>query len=135
TGGYFKVKSGQSVFESGENVVMPKYSLPTAKTLYSHKVNYNWNIRSEGTKEIFILDKKNNNLIKTKADQLDIDNNLSSMRFYTSQETDFTALAFNSDYIHLKQEISDPENTDELLEEVLNDEDESDDVYTEGDFH
>ncbi|MFX6048586.1 DUF2345 domain-containing protein, partial [Acinetobacter baumannii] len=87
----------------------------------------------EGIKEIFILDNKNNNLIKTKSDQLDTDNNISSLRFYTSQETEFTALAFNSDYIHMKQEISDQENTDELLEEALNNESESGDVYTEGD--
>lgn len=135
TGGLFEAKAGQHRFESGANVVAPKVSLPTAKTLYSNKVNYNWNIKSEGTKEIFILDNKNNNLIKTKSDQLDTDNNISSLRFYTSQETEFTALAFNSDYIHMKQEISDQENTDELLEEALNNESESDDVYTEGDLH
>ncbi|WP_151746899.1 type VI secretion system Vgr family protein [Acinetobacter soli] len=135
TGGLFKAKAGQHRFESGANVVAPKVSLPTAKTLYSNKVNYNWNIKSEGTKEIFILDNKNNNLIKTKSDQLDTDNNISSLRFYTSQETEFTALAFNSDYIHMKQEISDQENTDELLEEGLNNESESGDVYTEGDLH
>lgn len=135
TGGLFKAKAGQHRFESGANVVAPKVSLPTAKTLYSNKVNYNWNIKSEETKEIFILDNKNNNLIKTKSDQLDTDNNISSLRFYTSQETEFTALAFNSDYIHMKQEISDQENTDELLEEALNNESESDDVYTEGDLH
>lgn len=135
TGGLFKAKAGQHRFESGANVIAPKVSLPTAKTLYSNKVNYNWNIKSEGTKEIFILDNKNNNVIKTKSDQLDTDNNISSLRFYTSQETEFTALAFNSDYIHMKQEISDQENTDELLEEALNNESESGDVYTEGDFH
>lgn len=135
TGGLFEAKAGQHRFESGANVVAPKVSLPTAKTLYSNKVNYNWNIKSEETKEIFILDNKNNNLIKTKSDQLDTDNNISSLRFYTSQETEFTALAFNSDYIHMKQEISDQENTDELLEEALNNESESDDVYTEGDLH
>ena len=135
TGGLFEAKAGQHRFESGANVVAPKVSLPTAKTLYSNKVNYNWNIKSEGIKEIFILDNKNNNLIKTKSDQLDTNNNISSLRFYTSQETEFTALAFNSDYIHMKQEISDQENTDELLEEALNNESESDDVYTEGDLH
>ncbi|APV37042.1 type VI secretion system Vgr family protein [Acinetobacter soli] len=135
TGGLFKAKAGQHRFESGANVVAPKVSLPTAKTLYSNKVNYNWNIKSEGTKEIFILDNKNNNVIKTKSDQLDTDNNISSLRFYTSQETEFTALAFNSDYIHMKQEISDQENTDELLEEALNNESESGDVYTEGNLH
>lgn len=135
TGGLFKAKAGQHRFESGANVVAPKVSLPTAKTLYSNKVNYNWNIKSEGTKEIFILDNKKNNVIKTKSDQLDTDNNISSLRFYTSQETEFTALAFNSDYIHMKQEISDQENTDELLEEALNNESESGDVYTEGDLH
>ncbi|MEN8549545.1 type VI secretion system Vgr family protein [Acinetobacter soli] len=135
TGGLFEAKAGQHRFESGSNVVAPKVSLPTTKTLYSNKVNYNWNIKSEETKEIFILDNKNNNLIKTKSDQLDTDNNISSLRFYTSQETEFTALAFNSDYIHMKQEISDQENTDELLEEALNNESESDDVYTEGDLH
>ncbi|MGZ7882229.1 type VI secretion system Vgr family protein [Acinetobacter soli] len=135
TGGLFKTKAGQHRFESGANVVAPKVSLPTAKTLYSNKVNYNWNIKSEGTKEIFILDNKNNNVIKTKSDQLDTDNNISSLRFCTSQETEFTALAFNSDYIHMKQEISDQENTDELLEEALNNESESGDVYTEGDLH
>jgi len=135
TGGLFKAKAGQHRFESGANVVAPKVSLTTAKTLYSNKVNYNWNIKSEGTKEIFILDNKNNNVIKTKSDQLDTDNNISSLRFYTSQETEFTALAFNSDYIHMKQEISDQENTDELLEEAFNNESESGDVYTEGDLH
>lgn len=119
TGGKFEVKAGQHRFEGGANIVVPKLSLPTAKTLFSNQVNYNWNIESEGKKEIFILDRKSNNLIKTKMDQLDSENKVSSLRFYTPQTTDFTALIFNSDLPRLKLDLPDSENIDELLEEAL----------------
>lgn len=69
-------------------------------------------------------------MIKTRADQVDHNNKMSSLRFYTPQETDFTALIFNSDIPHLKQDIPDSENIDELLEEALLEED-TDEVYTE----
>ncbi|MEB6479742.1 type VI secretion system Vgr family protein [Acinetobacter vivianii] len=132
TGGKFEVKAGQHVFEAGANIVLPKISLPTVKTLFSNQLNYNWNIKSEGKKEIFIIDQKSNRLIKTKTDQLDPDNKMSSLRFHTPQARDFTALIFNSDIPRLKQDVPDSENIDELLEEVLLDE-ESDEVYTEED--
>ena len=132
TGGKFEVKAGQHVFEAGVNIVVPKISLPTVKTLFSNQINYNWNIKSEGKKEIFILDRNSNRLIKTKTDQLDPDNKMSSLRFHTPQATDFTALIFNSDIPCLTQDVPDSENIDELLEEALWDE-ESDEVYTEED--
>ncbi|MCU4337176.1 type VI secretion system Vgr family protein [Acinetobacter dispersus] len=132
TGGKFEVKAGQNVFEAGANIVVPKISLPTVKTLFSNQINYNWNIKSEGKKEIFIIDRKSNRLIKTKTDQLDPDNKMSSLRFHTPQAADFTALIFNSDIPRLKQDVPDSENIDELLEEALWDE-ESDEVYTEED--
>jgi len=119
TGGKFEVKAGQHVFQGGENIVVPKLSLPTAKTLFSNQINYNWDIESEGNKQIFIIDQKTNHLIKTKMDQLDAENQLSSLRFHTPQATDFTALIFNSDLPRLKQDLPDRENIDELLEEAL----------------
>ncbi|ENW83210.1 hypothetical protein F909_00802 [Acinetobacter sp. ANC 3929] len=132
TGGKFEVKAGQHVFQCGANVVVPKISLPTVKTLFSHQVNYNWHLKSEGKKEIFVIDQKSNRLIKTKKDQLDPENKISSLRFHTPQATDFTALIFNSDIPWLKQDVLDSENIDELLEETLLVE-ESDEVYTEED--
>ncbi len=132
TGGKFEVKAGQHVFMGGENIVVPKWSLPTAKTLFSNQINYNWNIESEGNKQIFIIDQKTNHLIKTKMDQLDAGNKLSSLRFHTPQATDFTALIFNSDLPRLKQDLPDHENIDELLEEALLEE-QSDETYTEED--
>ncbi|UGQ26434.1 type VI secretion system Vgr family protein [Acinetobacter calcoaceticus] len=134
TGGKLEVKAGQHLFMSGANIVVPKISLPTIKTPFSNKINYNWNINSEGKKELFIINKKNNSLIKTYKNELDKKNNLSSLRFYTPEEADFTAMIFNSDYIHLKQNMPDSENIDELLEETLLYDEENDDVYTEEEF-
>ncbi|WP_044425262.1 type VI secretion system Vgr family protein [Acinetobacter pittii] len=134
TGGKLEVKAGQHLFMSGANIVVPKISLPTIKTPYSNKINYNWNINSEDKKELFIINKKNNSLIKTHKNKLDKNNNLSSLRFYTPEEADFTAMIFNSDYIQLKQNMPDSENIDELLEETLLYDEENDDVYTEEEF-
>lgn len=134
TGGKLEVKAGQHLFMSGANIVVPKISLPTIKTPFSNKINYNWNINSEGKKELFIINKKNNSLIKTYKNELDKKNNLSSLRFYTPEEADFTAMIFNSDYIHLKQNMPDSENIDELLEETLLYDEANDDVYTEEEF-
>ncbi|MEQ1107489.1 type VI secretion system Vgr family protein [Acinetobacter seifertii] len=134
TGSKFEVKAGQHLFMSGANIVVPKISLPTIKTLFSNKINYNWNINSEGKKELFIINKNNNSLIKTHKNELDNKNNLSSLRFYTPEEIDFTAVVFNSDYIQLKQNMPDSENIDELLEETLFYDEENDDVYTEEEF-
>lgn len=134
TGGKLEVKAGQHLFMSGANIVVPKISLPTIKTPFSNKINYNWNINSEGKKELFIINKKNTNLIKTYKNELDKKNNLSSLRFYTPEEADFTAMIFNSDYIQLKQNMPDSENIDELLEETLLYDEENDDVYTEEEF-
>ncbi len=131
TGGKLEVKAGQHLFMSGANIVVPKISLPTIKTPYSNKINYNWNINSEDKKELFIINKKNNSLIKTHKNKHDKNNNLSSLRFYTPEEADFTAMIFNSDYIQLKQNMPDSENIDELLEETLLYDEENDDVYTE----
>ncbi|UFN53679.1 type VI secretion system tip protein VgrG [Acinetobacter pittii] len=134
TGGKLEVKAGQHLFMSGANIVVPKISLPTIKTPYSNKINYNWNINSEDKKELFIINKKNNSLIKTHKNKLDKNNNLSSLRFYTPEEADFTAMIFNSDYIQLKQNMPDSENIDELLEETLLYDEENDDVYIEEEF-
>jgi len=134
TGGKLEVRAGQHLFMSGANIIVPKKSLPTIKTPFSNKINYNWNINSEGKKEIFIINKKNNSLIKTYKNELDKNNNLSSLRFYTPEEVDFTAMIFNSDYIQLKQNMPDSENIDELLEETLLYDEENDDVYTEEEF-
>ncbi|WP_151767077.1 type VI secretion system Vgr family protein [Acinetobacter oleivorans] len=134
TGGKLEVKAGQHLFMSGANIVVPKISLPTIKTPFSNKINYNWNINSEDKKELFIINKKNNSLIKSHKNELDNKNNLSSLRFYTPEEADFTAMIFNSDYIHLKQNMPDSENIDELLEETLLYDEENDDVYTEEEF-
>ncbi|MDI3452271.1 type VI secretion system Vgr family protein [Acinetobacter sp. V89_4] len=134
TGGKLEVKAGQHLFMSGANIVVPKISLPTIKTPFSNKINYNWNINSKDKKELFIINKKNNSLIKTHKNELDNKNNLSSLRFYTPEEEDFTAMIFNSDYIQLKQNMPDSENIDELLEETLLYDEENDDVYTEEEF-
>lgn len=134
TGGKLEVKAGQHLFMSGANIVVPKISLPTIKTPFSNKINYNWNINSKDKKELFIINKKNNSLIKTHKNELDNKNNLSSLRFYTPEEADFTAMIFNSDYIQLKQNMPDSENIDELLEETLLYDEENDDVYTEEEF-
>ncbi|MDC4852158.1 type VI secretion system tip protein VgrG [Acinetobacter baumannii] len=134
TGGKLEVKAGQHLFMSGANIVVPKISLPTIKTPFSNKINYNWNINSEGKKELFIINKKNNILIRSHKNELDKNNNLSSLRFYTPEEVDFTAMIFNSDYIQLKQNIPDSENIDELFEETLLYDEENDDVYTEEEF-
>ena len=72
-------------------------------------------------------------VIKSKVDNLDHKNNLSSLRFYTPQSTEFIALGFNSSYVSVEQKRLDGENRDELLEEALFEE-EDDDVSTGDDI-
>lgn len=55
-----------------------------ATTTFSNKIDYNWHDTISSEKEIFVLDKNKNNLITSKTDQLDHENNLSFLRFYTS---------------------------------------------------
>ena len=59
---------------------------------------------------------------------------MSSLRFYTSKQSDFAALGFNSLHTYLTQEISNG-NIDELMEEIEEDTFEDDEVYTEEDFN
>lgn len=103
--------------------------MPKSPTLFSNKINYQWNQPSTGEKEIFVLDKLNGKLIKTNKSILNENNQLSTLRFYTSQPTDFVALGFASLYTQLIQE-SNLDNIDELMDEVteINSED---DVYAE----
>lgn len=131
TGGYNKSHAGQHVLLDGANIPMSQISLPTMKTPYSNKVNYNWSQTSDEKKEILIVDQKDNNLIKIKKDQLDRDNNISSLRFYTTSETNFFALGFNSSHVSIDQKQIDAENEDELLVDALENEENDDDVYTE----
>jgi type VI secretion system secreted protein VgrG len=131
TPGLFEVKSGQQKFEGGVHVPNFKVSLPTPKTLYSNKIDYNWSDNIGNDKEIFVLNKHNNYLIQSKIDKLNDKNNMSSLRFYTPEETDFIALGFDSSYVSLVQKRLDGENIDELLDEALSN---GDDVYSEEDF-
>ncbi|WP_216935941.1 MULTISPECIES: type VI secretion system Vgr family protein [unclassified Acinetobacter] len=131
TGGKFECKAGQHLFAKGQNIIEQKISLPKMKTLFSNKINYQWTNYSKGEKEIFIVDKLDGKLIKTNKFLLNENNQLSTLRFYTSQQTDFVALGFNSLQTHLIQELGN-ENIDELLSEI-EESDLEDDVYTEED--
>ena len=131
TGGKFECKAGQHLFTKGQNIIEQKINLPKMKTLFSNKINYQWTNQSAGEKEIFILNKLDGNLIKTKKSVLNENNQLSTLRFYTSQPTDFVALGFNSLQTHLIQDL-DNESIDELLNEI-EERDLEDDVYTEED--
>ena len=133
TPGEFKVFAGQHVFEGGAHVPIPKVSLPMSETPYSNKIDYNWDDNLGNEKEIFVLDQNKNSLITSKVDQLDDEKNLSSLRFYTSESTEFTALGFNSSHVSLKQNRLDGENKDELLEEALLESD-NEEIYTGDDF-
>jgi len=104
-----------------------------SETPYSNKIDYSWNDNLGNEKEIFVLDQNKNSLITSRVNQLDNENNLSSLRFYTSESTEFTALGFNSSHVSLKQNRLDGENKDELLEEALLESD-NEDVYTGEDF-
>jgi type VI secretion system secreted protein VgrG len=132
TGGKIIYKAGQHNFEGGQKVVSPKTALPMFETPYSNKIDYTWDSNLKNKKEIFVLDENKNSLIKSKVDHLDHENNLSSLRFYTLQSTEFIALGFNSSYVSVEQKRLDGENRDELLEEALFEED--DDVSTGDDF-
>ncbi len=118
TGGKFECKAGQHLFAKGQNIVEQKISLPKMETLFSNKINYQWNTPSEGEKEIFIVDKREGNLILNKKNKLDTNNQISSLRFYTSEETDFMTLGFNSLRTYIIQEYINENDIDELLEEV-----------------
>lgn len=131
TGEKIIYQAGQHKFEGGAHVPIPKVSLPMSETPYSNKIDYNWDDNTGNEKEIFVLDQNKNSLLTSKVDQLDDENNLSSLRFYTSESTEFTALGFDSSYVSLKQKRLDGENIDELLEEALF---EDDDVSTGEDF-
>lgn len=133
----FKVFAGQHKFEGGQQVPVPQTSLPTFQTPFSNRVDYSWKASSLGEKEIFILDKADGNLIKNEINELDTENNISSLRFYTPEKTDFSALGFNSLRTHLIQENLEENDIDELLEEVEGNDifdDDQDDIYTEKDI-
>ncbi len=133
TAGKFESKAGQHSFVGGGKVVMPQISLPMLETPYSNQLDYSWNHFSEGEKEIFIVDQLDGKLIKNIKNELDSEKNMSSFRFYTPQQTEFTALGFNSLNTYLSQDISN-DNGDELIEETEEEILEDDDVYTEEDF-
>lgn len=133
TAGKFESKAGQHSFVGGGKVVMPQISLPMFETPYSNQMDYSWNHFSEGEKEIFIVDQLDGKLIKNIKNKLDGEKNMSSFRFYTPQQTEFTALGFNSLNTYLSQDISN-DNGDELIEETEEEILEDDDVYTEEDF-
>ena len=133
TGGKFESKAGQHSFVVGGKVVMPQTSLPILETPYSNQMDYSWNSFSEGEKEIFVVDKLDGKLIKNIRNELDSEKNMSSLRFYTPQQTEFTALGFNSLNTYLSQEIPN-NNCDELIEEIEEEILEDDEVYTEEDF-
>ncbi|WP_166169873.1 type VI secretion system Vgr family protein [Acinetobacter sp. SA01] len=133
TAGKFESKAGQHSFVGGGKVVMPQISLPMLETPYSNQLDYSWNHFSEGEKEIFIVDQSDGKLIKNIKNELDSEKNMSSFRFYTPQQTEFTALGFNSLNTYLSQDISN-DNSDELIEETEEEILEDDDVYTEEDF-
>lgn len=131
TGGKFECKAGQHIFKEGQNIIEQKISLPKMETLFSNRINYQWNTACEREKEIFIVDKKEGTLIKSKKSLLNEVNQISSLRFYTSQKTDFIAFGFNSCQTYLRQELN-KEDIDELLED-LEDEEIEDEVYTKED--
>ena len=131
TGGKFECKAGQHIFKEGQNIIEQKISLPKMETLFSNRINYQWNTACEGEKEIFIVDKKEGTLIKSKKSLLNEVNQISTLRFYTSQKTDFIAFGFNSCQTYLRQELN-KEDIDELLEDLENEEIE-DEVYTKED--
>lgn len=133
TGGKFESKAGQHSFVGGGKAIMPQTSLPRLETPYSNQVDYSWNHFSEGEKEIFIVDKSDGKLIKNIKNELDSEKNMTSLRFYTPQQTKFTALGFNSLNTYLSQDISN-DNCDELIEETEEEILEDDEVYTEEDF-
>ncbi|NNH34535.1 type VI secretion system tip protein VgrG [Acinetobacter sp. NIPH 2377] len=133
TGGKFESKAGQHSFVGGQKVLTPQVSLPILETPYSNQVDYIWNRLSMGEKEIFIVDKSEGKLIKNIKNELGSEKNISSLRFYTPQQAEFTALGFNSLNTYLSQEISN-DNCDELIEETEEEISEEDEVYTEEDF-
>ncbi len=133
TGGKFESKAGQHSFGGGGKAIMPQTSLPRLETPYSNQVDYSWNHFSEGEKEIFIVDQSDGKLIKNIKNELDSEKNITSLRFYTPQQTEFTALGFNSLNTYLSQDIAD-DNCDELIEEIEEKILEHDEVYTEEDF-
>jgi type VI secretion system secreted protein VgrG len=133
TSGKFESKAGQHSFVGGAKVLTPQLSLPMLETPYSNQMDYSWNRFSEGEKEIFIVDQSNGKLIKNIKNELDSEKNMSSLRFYTPQQAEFTALGFNSLNTYLSQDISN-DNGDELIEETEEEILEDDDVYTEEDF-
>lgn len=133
TGGKFESKAGQHSFVGGAKVPTPQVSLPMLETPYSNQIDYIWNRPSMGEKEIFIVDKSQGKLIKSIKNELDSNKNMSSFRFYTPQQAEFTALGFNSLNTYLSQEISN-DNFDELIEGTEEEILENDEVYTEEDF-
>ncbi|OAL80979.1 type VI secretion system protein [Acinetobacter sp. SFB] len=133
TGGKFESKAGQHSFVGGGKVLTPQVSLPMLETPYSNQIDYSWSRSSAGEKEIFIVGKSDGKLIKNTKNELDSEKNISSLRFYTAQQSEFTAVGFNSLNTYLSQEIPN-DNIDELMEEIEEEIFEDDEVYTEEDF-
>ncbi|WP_168526504.1 type VI secretion system Vgr family protein [Acinetobacter sp. A3] len=135
TGGKFECKAGQHCFEGGERVASVQYSLPQAETEYSHQIDYQWDVATEDEKEIFVVGKQDGRLINTNKNIQDANQSVSSLRFYTSEKTEFVALGFNSSYVYLTQSAVQDNNIDELWVEIEEETElEEDEVYAEEDL-
>lgn len=135
TGGKFECKAGQHCFEGGERVASVQYSLPQAETEYSHQIDYQWDVATEDEKEIFVVGKQDGRLINTNKNIQDANQRVSSLRFYTSEKTEFVALGFNSSYVYLTQSAVQDNNIDELWAEIEEETElEEDEVYAEEDL-
>ncbi|QTD64295.1 type VI secretion system tip protein VgrG [Acinetobacter towneri] len=135
TGGKFECKAGQHCFEGGERVASVQYSLPQAETEYSHQIDYQWDVATEDEKEIFVVGKQDGRLINTNKNIQDANQSVSSLRFYTSEKTEFVALGFNSSYVYLTQSAVQDNNIDELWAEIEEETElEEDEVYAEEDL-
>ena len=135
TGGKFECKAGQHCFEGGERVASVQYSLPQAETEYSHQIYYQWDVATEDEKEIFVVGKQDGRLINTNKNIQDANQSVSSLRFYTSEKTEFVALGFNSSYVYLTQSAVQDNNIDELWVEIEEETElEEDEVYAEEDL-
>ena len=135
TSAKFEAKAGQHCFEGGERVASVQYSLPQAETEYSHQIDYQWDVATEDEKEIFVVGKQDGRLINTNKNIQDANQSVSSLRFYTSEKTEFVALGFNSSYVYLTQSAVQDNNIDELWAEIEEETElEEDEVYAEEDL-
>lgn len=124
TNGKVIFKAGQHIFEGGEQIPIPKFSLPTSETLYSNKIDY-ISSSEQGSSCLnndvfcFVVDKLTGALIT--SNNIGNSKMMTSERFYTREKQEVISFLMFGDRLSATQEseINERGFVDPLLDEAL----------------